>query len=142
MSSATGIAAVSALAAVGSLLVYVYVVRRSGRDSAREEALALAETRAQIVAALRQELKSLEQRDRRLLARCEKRQRGLQAELVRTKAEAREQTYQAQRFYAAVLADLLSGLERDLERRPPDVAGALRRIREQFPRAKPEANAG
>jgi hypothetical protein len=142
MSSATVIAAVSALAAVGSLLVYVYVVRRSGRDSAREEALALAETRAQIVEALRIELKSLEQRDRRLLARCEKRQRDLRNELERTEAESREQAYQAQRFYAALLADLLSGLERDLEQHPPDVAGALRRIHQQFPMANPEAHAG
>jgi hypothetical protein len=142
MSSATAIAAVSALAAVGSLLVYVYAVRRSSRDSAREEALALAETRAQIVAALQQELKSLEERDRRVLARCEKQRRELKEQLERTNAEAREQAYQAQRFYAALLADLLRGLEADLEQRPPDVTAALRRIRQQFPRAKPEAEAG
>jgi DNA anti-recombination protein RmuC len=142
MSSATGIAAVSALAAVCSLLAYLYVARRSGRELAREEALALAETRAQMIETLRNELRSLEQRDRRALARIEKRHRELRNELERSRADAREQVYQVQRFYAAVLADLLSGLEADLERHPPDVAGALRRLRRQFPSANPQANTG
>jgi 2,3-bisphosphoglycerate-independent phosphoglycerate mutase len=141
-SLATGIAAVSALAAFGSLLVYVYVVRRSGRDLARDEALALAETRAQMVEVLRTELRSVERRDRRALAQSEKQNRELREALERTRAEAREHVYQAQTFYAAVLADLLSGVESDLEARPPDVEGALRRIRKQRPSANPERNVG
>jgi hypothetical protein len=47
------VAAVSALAAVASLLVYLHATRRSDRDSAREEAAALAEIRGELIAELR-----------------------------------------------------------------------------------------
>jgi hypothetical protein len=47
------LAVVSAVVAVVSLLLYVHSTRRTDRDSARDEALALAETRGQLVAELR-----------------------------------------------------------------------------------------
>ena len=47
------IALVSAIAAVASLLITLRGSRRSERDSAREEALALAEMRGQMLAELR-----------------------------------------------------------------------------------------
>jgi putative N-acetylmannosamine-6-phosphate epimerase len=83
------IAAVSAIVAVGSLLLSLHASRRSDRDSAREEALALAETRKQMIDEL-----------------C--------ALLEETRVEARHN---------------LIVLCRQLEDSPPDVDGALRRIR-------------
>jgi hypothetical protein len=50
------LAVVSAIVAVTSLLLYLHSMRRSDKDSAREEALALAETRGQLVAELRASL--------------------------------------------------------------------------------------
>lgn len=47
------LAAVSALVAVASLLVYLHATRRSDQDSAREEAVALAEMRGELIAELR-----------------------------------------------------------------------------------------
>jgi hypothetical protein len=44
---------ISAVVAVASLLLYFHSSRRSDQDSARDEALALAETRGQLVAELR-----------------------------------------------------------------------------------------
>src|SRR5229473_4798053 len=60
------VAVASAILAVASLLLYLHSTRRSDRDSAREEALALAETRGQLVAELRASLKLLEQRHKRM----------------------------------------------------------------------------
>jgi hypothetical protein len=51
----TVLALVSAVAAVGSMLVAVRGSRRSERDSAREEALALAELRGEMLRELRAE---------------------------------------------------------------------------------------
>jgi hypothetical protein len=83
------IAALSAIVAVGSLLLSLHASHRSDRDSAREEALALAETRKQMIDELR-------------------------ALLEQTRVEARHN---------------LIVLRRRLEDSPPDVDGALRRIR-------------
>jgi hypothetical protein len=83
------IAAVSAIVAAGLLLVSLHASRRSDRDSAREEALALAETRKQMIDQLR-------------------------ALLEQTRMEARRN---------------LIVLRRQLEDSPPDVDGALWRIR-------------
>ena len=47
------LATVSALVAVASLLVYLHATRRSDQDSAREEAVALAEMRGELIAELR-----------------------------------------------------------------------------------------
>jgi hypothetical protein len=130
----TVIAAVSASAAVGTLLAYLYFVRRSDRSAAREEALALAETRAEVIADLRLRLKALEQRHRRMKADCDRRINKLERALELDRAEAREQAYQTQRLYAAAFADLLEGLRADLEAVPPDLDTALARIRQLLAR--------
>jgi hypothetical protein len=54
----TAVAALSALTGVASFLVYLYFGRRSDLVAAREEALALAETRRQVIHDLRERLKS------------------------------------------------------------------------------------
>jgi biopolymer transport protein ExbB/TolQ len=131
MSSAVTIAvsALSAVTAVASLVVYLYVVRRSDLVAAREEALALAETRRQVIRELRERLKFVEERRGRAKADSERRIRELQAALDRTRAQARKDAYQTQHFYAVALSDLANDLLTDLERRPPDVEAALVRIR-------------
>jgi type II secretory pathway pseudopilin PulG len=83
------VAVISAIAAVATLLLYLHSIRRSDQDSAREEALALAETRGEMIQVLRRRTRELE---------------------------------------AA-----LAGVRCCLEERPPDVAGALARIRESLP---------
>jgi hypothetical protein len=131
MSSAVTIAvsALSAVTAVASLIVYLYVVRRSDFVVAREEALALAETRRQVIRELRARLKVVEEREGRAKADSERRIRELQAALDRTRAQARKDAYQTQHFYAAALSDLANDLLTDLERTPPNVESALARIR-------------
>ena len=131
MSSAVTIAvsALSAVTAVASLVVYLYVVRRSDLVAAREEALALAETRRQVIRELRERLKFVEERRGRAKADSERRIRELQAAFDRTRAQARKDAYQTQHFYAVALSDLANDLLTDLERRPPDVEAALLRIR-------------
>ena len=83
------IAVVSAIVAVVSLLLYIHSSRRSDKDSARDEALALAGVRAQVIAELRAALE-----------------------------QARMETH-----------DNLTAVRCELEESPPDVDGALRRIR-------------
>jgi hypothetical protein len=56
----TLVAAASAAAAVASFLAYVYFARRSEAHAARDEALALAETRGQVIADLRARVGELE----------------------------------------------------------------------------------
>jgi hypothetical protein len=125
----TAIAALSALAAVGTFFVYLYFVHRSDLVAAREEALALAETRRQVIRELRDRLQSTEVRQKRVRADSERRIRELQTALDRTRAQARKDAYQTQHFYAVALSDLSNGLLADLERKPPDVEAALVRIR-------------
>jgi hypothetical protein len=131
MSSAVTIAvsALSAVTAVASLVVYLYVVRRSDFVAAREEALALAETRRQVIRELRERLKVAEARRTRQKADSERRIRELQAALDRTRAQARKDAYQTQHFHAVALSELGNDLLTDLERTPPDVESALARIR-------------
>jgi hypothetical protein len=128
-STATIVAAVSAAAAVGTLLVYLHVARRTDIDAAREEALALAETRRQAIADLERRLASLERRHRNAGEASARRIRELENALGMANAEAREQAYRMQRFYGSALTELLVGMQEDLETVPPNVDRALSRIR-------------
>jgi hypothetical protein len=125
----TAVAALSALTGVASFLAYLYFGRRSDLVAAREEALALAETRRQVIHDLRERLKSGEKQRLRAKADSQRRIRELQAALDRTRAEARKDAYQTQHFYAVALSELANDLLADLERKPPDVDAALIRIR-------------
>src|SRR5262245_44997630 len=124
----TAIAALSAVAAVGTLCVYLYFVRRSDLVAAREEALALAETRRQVIRDLQERVKSAEERQKRVKADSERRIRELQAALDRPRSQTRKDSYQTQHFYAAALAEVSHALLADLERMPPDVAAAVARL--------------
>jgi hypothetical protein len=139
VAAADAIAAVSAVGAVGMLLAYLYVARRSEAHAARDEALALAETRGEFIVDLRSRLEALEERLRETTAECESRIRELEKELVDAKAEAREAAYRMQRFYTASLADLLVDVRADLEREPPNVERPLARIRELLEGERPAA---
>jgi len=136
---ATVIAALSAFAAVASAFLYLYFGRRSELAAAREEALALAETRRQVIGDLRGRLASLERRHKRTKTECERHVRELQAALDEVRTQAREEAYRTQHFYAAALSDLLNDLRSDLERMPPDVEAALVRIRKLVNGERPAA---
>jgi hypothetical protein len=136
-STATIVAAVSAAAAVGTLLVYLYVARRTDINGAPEEALALAETRGQAIADLERRLASLQRQHRNAAVASAKRIRELEDVLTKANSEAREQAYQMQRFYASALADLLVGVQQDLEAVPPNVDRSLTRIRGLLARERP-----
>jgi TolA-binding protein len=135
----TVIAALSAFAALASLFLYLYFGRRSDLAAAREEALALAETRQQVIRDLQGRLESLEEQHRRGKADCQRRIRELQSTLDKTRKQARDEAYRTQHFYAAALSDLLTDLRRDLERMPPDVDAALTRVRKLLARPRPAA---
>jgi uncharacterized protein YukE len=135
----TVIAALSAFAALASLFLYLYVVRRSDLTAAREEALALAETRRQVIAELRRRLDSYEAEHRRTKADCDRRTRRLQSALDKAQAQARDEAFQTQHFHATALSDLLGSLGTDLERVPPDVDAALARIRKALAGQRPAA---
>jgi TolA-binding protein len=137
--AATAIAAASAAAAVGTFLAYLYFARRSDAHAAREEALALADTRGEVIVDLRQRLVSLERRLRRTRAECEQRVHELETALENMEAEAREHAYRMQRFYATSLSDLLRDVQADLEHTPPNLEGALARIRELLDGERPAA---
>jgi uncharacterized membrane protein YccC len=136
---ATVVAALSAFAALASAFLYLYYGRRSELATAREEALALAETRRQVIGELRGRVEALERRHKRTKASCERRVGELQAALDRTRTQAREDAYRTQHFYAAALSDLLNDLCGDLERIPPDVEGAIVRIRRLLAGERPAA---
>jgi molybdopterin converting factor small subunit len=135
----TVIAAVSAFAAVASVLLYVYFGRRADLAAAREEALALAETRRQTIDDLRGRLEALEKRHKRAKEDCERRVRELQSALDKTRVQARNEAYQTQHFHAAALSGLLKDLRSDLKRKPPDVETALARIRKLLAGERPAA---
>jgi CCR4-NOT transcriptional regulation complex NOT5 subunit len=137
--AATAIAAASAAAAVGTFFAYLYFARRSEAHAAREEAIALAETRGEVIVDLRQRLVTLERRLKQTTIKCENRVRELERALERMEAEAREHAYRMQRFYAASLSDLLRGVQADLETKPPNVEEALARIRELLDGERPAA---
>jgi DNA anti-recombination protein RmuC len=114
-------------------------VRRSNANSARDEALALAETRREVIADLRAQLAASEDQRSRLQADAENRIQELEKAIEDTRREAREQAYQVQRLYGIGLADVLTGLRRDLEAIPPNVERALSRIRELLTSVPPAA---
>jgi DNA repair ATPase RecN len=137
--TATVIAAASAAATVGTLFAYLYFARRSEAHAAREEALALAETRGEVIADLRGRLAAVEERLAEQTVECEDRVRDLEKALQKTEADAREHAYQMQRFYATSLADLLRDVQADIQEAPPNVERALARIREVLDGERPAA---
>jgi hypothetical protein len=137
--AATAIAAASAAAAVGTFLAYLYFARRSDAHAARDEALALASTRGEVIADLRERLVALERQLSRTKAECENRLHELETALRTTEAEAREHAYRMQRFYATSLSDLLRDVQADLENKPPDVERALARIGDLLDGERPAA---
>jgi hypothetical protein len=138
-SAATVVAAASAAAAVGTFLAYVFSLHRSELRAARVEALALAETRGEIIIDLQAALESLERRHEESRRDCDRRVLELQRTLARESMEAREQAYRMHRFYGTALTELLKDVRTDLEMVPPNVAGALGRIRELLPDERPAA---
>ena len=89
--AATAIAATSAAAAVGSFFAYLHFAARTEAHAARDEALALAHTRGEVIADLRLRVDALER-----------------------------QLAETTRDHDA-LAILLYDIRADLERSPPDV---------------------
>lgn len=137
--TATLVAVLSGVATIGGFLAYLYLVQRSSTNAARDEALALAETRREVIADLRAQLASSEETRARLETQADRRIRKLETALKDARAEAREQAYQIQRLYATGLADVLAGVRRDLEAVPADVERALSRIRELLASVPPAA---
>jgi hypothetical protein len=137
--TATAIAAASAAAAVGTFFAYLIFARRSEAHAARDEALALAKTRGEVILDLRQRLVALERQLRSATADCENRVRQLETALHTMEAQAREDAYRMQRFYAASLSDLLGDVQTDLEQTPPNVERALTRIRDLLDGQRPAA---
>ena len=133
------VAVLAGLATIGSFLAYLYFVQRSKANDARDEALALAETRREVIADLRAQLASSEESRMRFETQADRRIRELQTALDDARSEAREQAYQIQRLYASGLADVLAGVRRDLEAVPADVERALRRVRELLASVPPAA---
>jgi hypothetical protein len=137
--TATLVAVLSGVATIGSFFAYLYFVQRSSTNAARDEALALAETRREVIADLRAQLASSEETRARLETQADRRSRKLETALKDARAEAREQAYQIQRLYATGLADVLAGVRRDLEAVPADVERALSRIRDLLASVPPAA---
>jgi hypothetical protein len=128
--SATLISAISAATALAGVLAYVYGLRRANQTAARDEALALAATRAQMVTELRRRVAAVERRRKRARTYYKGRIRELEESLEQTRRDAREQAYQVQRLYVLALAESLARLRDELEKSPPDVEGALSIIHE------------
>jgi len=100
--AATAVAATSAAAAVGSFFAYLHFAARTEAHAARDEALALAHTRGEVIADLRLRVDALER-----------------------------QLAEATRDHDA-LTILLYDIRADLERSPPDVERPLARLRGGF----------
>ena len=139
ITAASAIAAASAAAAVGTLFAYLYFARRTEAHAAREEALALAETRGEVIGDLRLRLATLERRLRETTEDCEGRVRELERAIQAKESDARENAYRMQRFYAASLFNLLRDVQANLENKPPNLEGALARIRELLDGERPAA---
>jgi len=141
LTSTTLISVVSVAAAVAGVLAYVYALRRTNQTAAREEALALAETRRQTVNELRRRVAALEHSQRQARAHYRKRIRELEEAAEQSRRDAREQAYQAQRLYILALEESLTQVREELEKAPPDVEGALARIRELLAPGELRSNA-
>jgi len=139
--STTLIGAVSAAAAVAGVLVYVYGLRRANQTAALDEALALAETRRQVVDELRRRVAALEHGQKEARAYHRKRVRELEEPLERTRREAREHAYQSQRLYVLALEEAVTEIREELEKHPPDVEGALAKIQELVAGEEPHTRA-
>ena len=126
----TLIGAVSAAAAIAGVLAYVYGLRRADQTSARDEALALAETRRQMVDELRRQLTSLEHGQKQARASYKRRLRELEDSLEQTRRDAREQAYHVQRLYVLAQEESLARIRAELDKMPPNVEGALAKIEE------------
>jgi hypothetical protein len=138
-SASTVLAAASAAAAVGTLFAYLHFARRSDAHAARDEALALAETRGEVIVDLRRRLAALERRLRKTTVDSVNRVRELETLLRQAETEAREDAYRMQRFYAAALSHLLRDVQSDLENEPPDLDRTLARIHELIDGERPAA---
>jgi biopolymer transport protein ExbB/TolQ len=138
--STTLIGAVSAAAAVAGVLVYVYGLRHANQTAARDEALALAETRRQIVNELRRRVAALEHGQKEARAYHKARVRELEQSLERTQRDAREQAYRAQRLYVLALGEALARIRKELKKDPPNVEAALARIQEMLADEKLRSN--
>jgi biopolymer transport protein ExbB/TolQ len=138
--STTLIGAVSAAAAVAGVLVYFYGLLRANQTAARDEALALAETRRQMVNELRRRVAALEHGQKEARAYHRARVRKLAQALEQTQRDAREQAYRAQRLYVLALGEALARLREELEKDPPNVEGALAKIQELLADEKLRSN--
>jgi biopolymer transport protein ExbB/TolQ len=128
--SSTLVGVVSAAAAVAGVLIYVYGLRRAAQTAARDEALALAETRRQMVNELRRRVAALEHGQKEARAYHRRRVRQLEEALERTRRDAHEQAYRSQRLYVLALEEALAQIREELEKDPADVEGALAKIHE------------
>jgi len=137
--ASTAIGAASAAAGFGMFLAYLYVARRSEAHAARDEALALAKTRGDLIGDLQRRLAGVEQQLREMTVDCENRVRELERALQKTEDEARENAYRMQKFYVVSLSDLLRDIQADLEKTPPNLERALRRFRELVDDERPAA---
>jgi biopolymer transport protein ExbB/TolQ len=138
--STTLIGAVSAATAVAGVLVYVYGLLRANQTAARDEALALAETRRQMVNELRRRVAALEHGQKEARSYHRARVRELERSLERTQRDAREQAYRAQRLYVLALGETLARVREELEKDPPDVEAALAKIQEMLADEKLRSN--
>jgi hypothetical protein len=136
---AIAVAAASAAATVGTFFAYLYFVHRSEAHAARDEAMALAETRGEVIVDLRRRLRLLGRVLSDTTEALERRVSELEATLQQTEAEAREEAYGMQRFYAASLSELLRTFQADLEQDPPNVERALLRVRQLLGGERPAA---
>jgi hypothetical protein len=137
--AASAIAAASAAAAIATFLAYLCYARRSEAHAAREEALPLAETCGAVIRDLRMRLAVLERGLRETIEDRDTCVRELETTIQATETEARENAYRMQRFYAASLSNLLRDVQVNLEKEPPNVERALRRIRELLDGERPAA---
>jgi hypothetical protein len=128
--STTLIGALSAAAGLAGVLAYVYGLRRVNQTAARDEALALAETRRQMVSELRRRVAVLEHGQKKARTYHRRRVRELEKALERAQLDVREQAYRSGRLYVLALSEALTQIREELEKGPPDVERALARIQE------------